>query len=67
MAESDAVPSSMGLGRSRIRDVDRKLASTLAVLRERERELLELKGPCSNKACPLHYAHAGPCGGASRD
>lgn len=32
-----------------------------AVLAERERELLELKGPCSNRACRLHYAHAGPC------
>lgn len=32
-----------------------------AVLRERERELLALKGPCSNKTCELHYAHSGPC------
>lgn len=32
-----------------------------AVLAERERELLELKGPCSNKTCDLHYAHSGPC------
>jgi hypothetical protein len=31
------------------------------VLAERERELLELKGPCSTAACRLHYAHAGPC------
>lgn len=30
-----------------------------AVLTERERELLELKGPCGN--CRLHYAHSGPC------
>lgn len=43
---------------------DRRLApvsSGQGVLAERERELLELKGPCSNKACRLHYAHAGPC------
>jgi hypothetical protein len=31
------------------------------VLADRERELLELKGPCSNSTCPLHYAHSGPC------
>lgn len=31
------------------------------VLGHRERELLELKGPCSNKQCRLHYAHSGPC------
>lgn len=37
------------------------LAATRAVLAERERELLELKGPCSVADCRLHYAHAGPC------
>jgi hypothetical protein len=37
---------------------DHRLA-TACVLRERE--LLELKGPCSNKECRLHYAHSGPC------
>ena len=30
------------------------------VLAERERELLELKGPCSVDRCSLHYAHSGP-------
>jgi hypothetical protein len=38
-----------------------KLKATQQVLAERERELLELKGPCSNSDCHLHYAHAGPC------
>lgn len=38
-----------------------KLGPTQFVLREREAELLKLKGPCSNKTCPLHYAHSGPC------
>jgi hypothetical protein len=38
-----------------------RFAATKAVLAERERELLELKGPCSNRNCRLHYAHAGPC------
>lgn len=32
-----------------------------SILAERERELLELKGPCSSKGCCLHYAHSGPC------
>lgn len=31
------------------------------VLADRERELLDLKGPCSNTRCRLHYAHSGPC------
>lgn len=31
------------------------------VLADRERELLEVKGPCSLKQCSLHYAHYGPC------
>lgn len=35
--------------------------SLRAVLRDRERELFELKGACSNKSCRLHYAHSGPC------
>ncbi len=37
--------------------------ATKFVLDERERELLELKGPCSSAehGCPLHYAHSGPC------
>lgn len=36
-----------------------KYESTKAILAERERELLELKGRCSS--CRLHYAHSGPC------
>lgn len=36
-------------------------AALRSVLADRERELLDLKGPCSNRACPLHYAHSGPC------
>ncbi len=31
------------------------------VLADRERELLEIKGPCSVETCRLHYAHSGPC------
>lgn len=31
------------------------------VLDTREQELLEIKGPCSNKHCSLHFAHRGPC------
>lgn len=40
----------------------RSLVSALRdVLDERERELLELKGPCWVGRCRLHYAHSGPC------
>lgn len=38
-----------------------KTAALESILREREQELLELKGHCSNKRCSLHYAHRGPC------
>ncbi|MBM0235933.1 hypothetical protein JNW88_00325 [Micromonospora sp. ATA32] len=37
------------------------VAAAKAVLADRERELLDLKGPCSTTGCPLHYAHSGPC------
>lgn len=40
------------------------LDATKFVLAERERELLESKGPCSGaqgQRCRLHYAHSGPC------
>lgn len=33
----------------------------LSVLADRERELLDLNGPCSNRQCRLHLAHSGPC------
>lgn len=32
-----------------------------AILRERERELIEAKGHCRNADCSLHRAHSGPC------
>jgi hypothetical protein len=42
------------------------VAAAKSVLADRERELLELKGPCSGGQvgvgpCRLHYAHSGPC------
>ncbi len=38
-----------------------EVSSLRFVLAERERELLQIKGPCSNMSCVLHYAHFGPC------
>lgn len=38
-----------------------KLDATKSVLKDREKELLKLKGPCPLESCPLHYAHSGPC------
>lgn len=43
------------------------LAAAQAVLADRERELLDLKGPCSNRECRLHYAHSGPCDCRARE
>lgn len=51
-------------GTREYRDLLAKLAAAKAVLADRERELLELKGPCSGaqgQHCRLHYAHSGPC------
>ena len=31
------------------------------IIAELERELLDIKGPCSFAQCRLHYAHYGPC------
>lgn len=39
----------------------RSCKAVRAVLGWREKELLDLKGPCSNKRCRLHRAHNGPC------
>jgi hypothetical protein len=44
-----------------IADLTYRVSALEAVLRDREAELLALKGPCSNARCPLHYAHSGPC------
>lgn len=44
-----------------VKEVAARLAAAKAVLADRERELLELKGPCSSEGCRLHYAHSGPC------
>ena len=42
------------------------VAAAKAVLADRERELLEIKGPCRTEGCPLHYAHSGPCSMTTR-
>lgn len=47
--------------RAVISELIARLRAARAVCAERERELLELKGPCSDKTCRLHYAHSGPC------
>lgn len=41
-------------------------AALRRVLDERERELLAVKGACSNADCRLHRAHSGPCDVAVR-
>lgn len=39
----------------------RKVEGMFAVLRIREKELLEIKGPCGLPNCRLHNQHQGPC------
>lgn len=38
-----------------------RLRAAESVCAIRERELLDLKGPCPTGGCRLHYAHSGPC------
>lgn len=57
-------PKGLGLLRAAADEIDElyaKLEASRFVCAELKRELLELKGPCSNKRCRLHYAHSGPC------
>lgn len=63
-----------GYRRAVIRDHDQAadhaccyhVAAAKAVLADRERELLEIKGTCRTEGCPLHYAHSGPCNMTTR-
>jgi hypothetical protein len=50
--------------KDRIEELEAKLKAATFVCHVRERELLELKGPCRNYfGCGLHFAHSGPCDG----
>ena len=52
------------VGRSKPLSTQRYEAIIVAlrdILAIREGELLDLKGPCRNSSCRLHYAHSGPC------
>lgn len=42
-------------------DLQYRVSALESVLADRERELLDVKGPCSSSRCRLHYAHSGPC------
>lgn len=48
-------------------DLQAALRAARFVCAERERELLELKGPCRYATCRLHFAHAGPCDVVAQD
>ena len=62
-----SIKQSQAMGRAlydsadREADLTRRVAALKSILADRERELLAAKGPCSTKACRLHYAHSGPC------
>lgn len=53
--------ASAGAGAANVEDLIIKLEAARFVCQVREKELLDLKGPCSNDRCRLHYAHSGPC------
>ena len=46
---------------SEVRFLIRRLEHARRLVRTRETELLEIKGPCSNSECSLYYGHRGPC------
>jgi hypothetical protein len=54
IADADAVEEKFG-------EAAHVISTLRAILADRERELLELKGPCFTRRCRLHYAHSGPC------
>jgi hypothetical protein len=60
---SQKITGTEGLGPGALRAVgtDCEVRALRSVLADRERELLAIKGPCSNETCRLHYAHSGPC------
>lgn len=51
-------------GSGLVEDIDilgRQRDTARSILADRERELLNLKGPCRTPGCRLHRAHVGPC------
>lgn len=44
-----------------VRFLIRRLEQARRIVRTREAELLEIKGPCSNSECSFYYGHRGPC------
>jgi hypothetical protein len=62
----EVVKASRHVADDEIKSLYRKLAAVRSVLADRERELRQVKGPCSNRFCCLHFAHSGPCNTDSR-
>lgn len=67
MSKGDAIPSSLG-GPRAVADLQQLVEKYIEESRRYrnrvtalEVELMALKGPCSNSACRLWYAHMGPC------
>lgn len=58
-SERDSLGRRLGVRWQQIDELQQKLTAARFLVAERERELLELKGPCPS--CRLHRAHAGPC------
>lgn len=47
--------------RSKPESLDIRVRALENILEVREKELIDLKGPCSNPRCSLHYAHSLGC------
>ena len=61
MNDPGVITTLTGQPKHAVQAVASELSAVRFVLAERERELLEIQGPCSNRHCRLHYAHSGPC------
>ena len=60
-SERDSLGRRLGVRFDETERLRHRVSALEAVLIDRERELLEVKGPCSSSRCRLHYAHSGPC------
>jgi len=54
-------PGRGGKDEATIKRLQNQVSALVNILLIRETELRDIKGPCSNLACRLHYAHHGPC------
>lgn len=59
----DRIEQSMNLVAAQKEDLKQLLVKERVVSARLRRELLKLKGPCTDGGCSLHLNHEGPCDG----